>query len=139
MCVTRWFCRQEGASSCPCCRRESGQYDDVPHAAEDEEGSEDDESVSGWSDDDGSLVSVEEYWERKAEGTWHQKFRETVTGRAWNPGAADDIPPALAVGASMLQALWRGHVVRRNQVVDALLSLKNVVHVTVPLTSDPVP
>ncbi len=146
VCVTRWFCRQEGASSCPCCRRESGEYDDVPQAEAEEE-SDDDESVSGWSDDDdASLVSVEEYWERKADGTWHQKFRETVTGRTWNPsasGSVDDIPPALAVGAVVLQALWRGHVVRRNQVVEALLSLKNTVVPAAPapaeITSDPVP
>lgn len=126
MCVTRWFCRQEGASSCPCCRRESGTYDDVPRAA----GGDDDESVASDEDDndDESVVSIEEYWIRGADGVWKRAFRETVTGEGWDPVAEpDDVPLALHVGATVLQTLWRGHAVRRDIAVKALLSLKNAI------------
>ena len=131
VCVARWFCRQEGASSCPCCRRESGAYDDVPRAeAEDDDESDD---VSGWSDDDddddASLVSVEIYWHRDGMGVWKQVFRETATTRGWDPvSEPDTVPEEIEEGATALQRLWRGYRVRQQRqvmgAVEALLALK---------------
>ena len=125
VCVTRWFCRQEGASSCPCCRRESGTYDDVPRAAEEgDEDDDDDDDIDGWSDDS-SVVSVAEFWTRDSDGCWHRTIRQTVTGEKWNPVAEpDDIPLTVHEGAVALQRIWRGHAARRGVAVEALLALK---------------
>lgn len=122
MCVAQWFCRQEGASSCPCCRRESGTYDDLPQATEA------DDSDSDWeSDDSASHVSVEVYW--KYDDTvrvWHQIFRETMTTKEWDPVMEPtDVPEEIEEGAVCLQSLWRGYRARQRLLIaEALLILK---------------
>lgn len=137
VCVARWFCRQEGASSCPCCRRESGAFDDVPRADGADSDSEDN---SDEDDDDSSLVSVEVYWLRDSAGVWKQMFRETETTNDWNPvDEPDDVPEEIHEGALTLQRLWRGYRVRHQQAVlgavEALLALKLQVSI---LEVDPV-
>lgn len=131
VCVARWFCRQEGASSCPCCRRESGAYDDLPRAAAEDDS--DSEGVSEWDDDeeddDASVVTVEIFWRRDEAGVWHQMFRETATTLGWNPVTEPDaVPEEIEEGATALQRLWRGHRVRQQQrvaaAVEGLLALK---------------
>lgn len=143
MCVAQWFCQQEGVSSCPCCRRESGVYDDLPRAAAEEDDESDD--VSGWSDeddddddDDESLVAVEIYWLRDEAGVWKQVFRETATTRDWNPvSEPDTVPEEIDHGATALQRLWRGYLVRRQQkvagAVEGLLALKDAAAISAEL------
>ena len=129
VCVARWFCRQEGVSSCPCCRRESGAYDDLPRAAaaEADEDSEADDDEADDEDDYASVYTIEEYWTRDAVGVWHQHFREPPDRGQWNPAvdAGDAVPPALGHGAAELQRIWRGFVARREYAaVTALMGLK---------------
>lgn len=130
VCVARWFCRQEGASSCPCCRRESGAYDDVPRA----EGEEDSDSEWEDGDEDGdgdgaTVISVEFYWQRDANGVWKEGLRETTTTNIWNPATEPAaVPEEITEGAVALQRIWRGYWVRHRlpmqDAAEALLALK---------------
>jgi hypothetical protein len=43
-CLATWFISQDGASSCPCCRREVSELEDVPSAAADDAEADDDDS-----------------------------------------------------------------------------------------------
>lgn len=128
VCVARWFCRQEGASSCPCCRQEAGRHADIATAA-----AADSDSDSEWSDDededddDASFVSVEFYWRRNEVGVWQRIFRETATTKDWDPAVEPEaVPDEITEGAVAFQALWRGHRARLQCAVTALLSLKQV-------------
>ena len=130
VCVARWFCRQEGASSCPCCRKEAGQYEDVTRAgaaeASDDEESDWGEDAYGDEDDEAaSVISVDIYWRRDASGVWQRAFREKITTKDWDPASdPDDVPEELVEGAVSFQKLWRGYLVRhRKPMLDAAAAL----------------
>jgi hypothetical protein len=127
ICVARWFCRQEGNSSCPCCRREAGEYEDVTKIGADDTDSDEEEDEDEDEDEDSeSLISVEIYWQRDAAGGWKQLFRETPTTTDWDPVTEpDDVPKEIKEGAEVFQRLWRGYRVRQTlNAAEALLVLK---------------
>jgi hypothetical protein len=117
MCVVRWFQDQTGPSTCPCCRRESGQLDNVPLV---EEG-EDDESIGSWAvdeeeEDDEDVGELRPVWMRQATGQWERSW--IVTGgevAVWDPVGAEheDVPEEMEEGALALQRIWRGWIVRQ--------------------------
>jgi hypothetical protein len=144
MCVVRWFQDQEGPSTCPCCRRESGVLDNVP-LVEDEEGDDDEEedgsTLGGWSvddddDDDEDVGELRPVWTRQATGQWERTWVLTGSGVAvWDP-ATEDVPEEMEEGAVALQRIWRGWRVRRGpRVVDVemleaariLITIKNTI------------
>jgi hypothetical protein len=117
MCVVRWFQDQEGPSTCPCCRRESGRLDNVP-LVEEGEGDEEDETLSGWSgdEDEEDVGELRPVWTRQAGGQWERTW--VVTGgevAVWDPQSEDrnEVPEEMEEGAVALQRIWRGHCVRR--------------------------
>jgi hypothetical protein len=127
-CVVAWFQEQECASSCPCCRRAVGELDNVPLYPDDEEDGEDDDDESEASDDSSSVDSIEreieqlldaspaeeEQWVRATSGRWHLDGMRYIS---W--GIEDRNPPPRTLVATMkgaatkVQALWRGHQIRR--------------------------
>jgi hypothetical protein len=119
MCVVRWFQDQEGPSTCPCCRRESGQLDNVPLVEEGDD-EEDSSTLDGWSaeEDDEDVGELRPVWTRQASGQWERTWVVTGGGTAvWDPTAneaeAEDVPEEMEDGAIALQRIWRGHRVRR--------------------------
>jgi hypothetical protein len=122
MCVVRWFQDQEGPSTCPCCRRESGQLDNVPLVEEGDDEEEDESTVDEWSadedDEDEDVGELRPVWTRQASGQWERTWVVTGGGTAvWDPTAneaeAEDVPEEMEDGAIALQRIWRGHRVRR--------------------------
>jgi hypothetical protein len=117
MCVVRWFQDQEGASTCPCCRREAGVLDNVPLVEEDGT------TLDGWSadeegeedEDDEDVGDLRPVWTRQATGQWERTW--VVTGgevATWDPvGEEAEVPEEMEDGAVALQRIWRGHRVRR--------------------------
>lgn len=126
LCVVRWFCEQEGISSCPCCRREAGELDNVPilpGEVEEDEESEDDEDEE--ESDDEEAEDIEIVWVRAEDGTWLRYWREAQEPLSWKPGTGP-APEPLTEPIQAIQALWRGHTVRSEiAVAGALLSLKD--------------
>ncbi len=115
LCVVRWFSQQDGPSSCPCCRREAGELDNVPYLADEEE-------TDYESDDDEEAIEI--VWHRAADGTWIRHWREAAP-LTWKPshGAA---PTELTDPIATIQSLWRGYTVRSDlAVAGALLALKS--------------
>ena len=128
LCVVRWFSQQEGPSSCPCCRREAGELDNLPMAededAEDLEDEEDNDSDEDDNEDD-ELENIEMVWVRTADGTWARYWRESVAPLTWKPTDAS-APETLIEPIASIQALWRGHTVRSDMAAaTALLTLKD--------------
>lgn len=130
-CIVAWFQEQECASSCPCCRCVVGILDNVPlypDEGEDEEEEEEDvDSDSSSESDEDSLLDSESEdedsivrsleaakWTRAASGRWHLDAMRYVS---WGIEDGTAPPPSLMVamkGAAMkVQALWRGHQIRR--------------------------
>jgi hypothetical protein len=132
-CAVRWFLSLQGAAStCPCCRRESGHLDDVP-TAEEAGGSGSDSDYSGSdssSDSDSDHVSDSDWlaaaladgrgtvrlsWTRQSDGTWKGVWvLENSRIRAWDPAAAAaaaaaPAPAEITEGAIAMQRLWRGY------------------------------
>ena len=119
LCVVRWFQGQEGPSSCPYCRHEAGELDNVP-MAEDDEDDDGSDTDSYDSDDD----EIEVVWFRAADGTWIRHWRES-TPQQWKPTSAEPAPEDLTLTATWIQSLWRGHTVRTDMgAATALLALK---------------
>lgn len=120
-CAVRWFLSLQGAAStCPCCRRESGHLDDVPTAGEaGDSDSGDSSSDSGsyhlpeseWMAEaiaDGR-GTVRLTWTRQSDGRWQGVWvLENSRIRDWNPAAAV-APAEITEGAVALQRLWRGY------------------------------
>lgn len=123
LCVVRWFQSQDGPSSCPYCRHEAGQLDNVP-MAEDDEGETDSDDDDDASESSEELEDIEPVWIRAADGTWVRYWRETEPVR-WKPAEAAEPPEDLTLTATWIQAVWRGHTVRTERVADMLLALKS--------------
>jgi hypothetical protein len=131
MCVVRWFQDQEGASTCPCCRRESGRLDNVPLVEEaegDADGAEDgdEDGESEWEeyddDDEEEVVGdLRPVWTWDAtHRIWERSW--VVTGGSvsvWDPAGvgedAEEAPEEMVDGAVALQRIWRGWCVRRSR------------------------
>jgi hypothetical protein len=127
-CVVAWFQEQECASSCPCCRREVGELDNVPlypdDGAEDEDEEEsDDESeedslLDSDSEDEDEMVAGIEVakWSRAASGRWHLEGLRYVS---WGIEDGTPVPRSLMAtmkeAATKVQAIWRGHAIRACQ------------------------
>jgi hypothetical protein len=125
MCVVRWFQDQEGASTCPFCRREAGHLDNVPLIEEvEEEDDADEEGDSDWDGEEGDeeeeeIGDLRAVWTRNEQGGfWERTW--VVTGGAvmiWDPSAtaeAEEPPEEMVEGAVALQRIWRGWSVRRH-------------------------
>lgn len=155
MCVVRWFQDQEGPSTCPCCRRESGQLDNVP-LIEEEEG-EDGTTLDGWSadeegeedEDDEDVGDLRPVWTRQTTGQWERTW--VITGGSvstWDPvgDEREDVPEEMEDGAVALQRIWRGHRVRRGvaqreeqemlEAAGILMTIKNTVVEEDPVAED---
>ncbi len=116
-CIVKWFQTQEGASSCPCCRKEAGEHDNVPIYDEDEEDYEEDEYDSDASDV--SDVFVRTVWHCRVDGTWVRTYVVEDDPLEWRPMDADEMPASLVnwledskYSASKIQSAWRGYRVR---------------------------
>ncbi len=126
-CVVAWFTEQECASSCPCCRRTVGELDNVPlypddgvdSESDDSEPDEDEDSLldsDSESEDEDELVGGIETanWSRAASGRWHLDGMRYVS---WGIEDGTPVPKSLVAtmkeAATKVQALWRGHQIRR--------------------------
>ncbi len=123
-CVVAWFTEQECASSCPCCRSAVGELDNVPLYPDDgegsesdsDDGSEEDSLLESESEDEDELVgSIETAnWSRAASGRWHLDGMRYVS---WGIEDGTPVPRSLVASmkeaATKVQALWRGHRIRR--------------------------
>lgn len=125
LCVVRWFQGQDGPSSCPYCRHEAGQLDNVPMAEDDEEEDEEEDSDDDDTNSESSeeLEDIEPVWIHAADGSWVRYWREAEPTR-WKPAEAAGAPEDLTLTATWIQAAWRGHTVRTERVADMLLALK---------------
>ena len=128
-CIVAWFQEQECASSCPCCRRVVGELDNVPlypdegeedeESDEDSESSEEDSLLDSDSEDEDELVSGIETtgWSRAASGRWHLDGMRYVS---WGIEDGTPVPKslirAMKEAATKVQALWRGHHIRRPHI-----------------------
>ena len=122
LCIVRWFQGQEGPSSCPYCRHEAGELDNVPMAEDSEgEGEEDDDNTDDGSGD-GEAEDLEAVWFRAPDGTWIRHWRETVAPEQWKPTeAADEPPDGLTQTATQIQSTWRGHTIRADMAAAGML------------------
>jgi hypothetical protein len=125
-CIVAWFQEQECASSCPCCRCVVGELDNVPlypddgeepeSDSESDDGSEEDSLLDSESEDEDELVSGIETanWSRAASGRWHLDGMRYVS---WGIEDGTPVPRSLVSSmkeaATKVQALWRGHLIRR--------------------------
>ena len=123
LCIVKWFQGQDGPSSCPYCRHEAGELENVPMAedseSEGESEEDDDDSSNGETED---LVAV---WFRAADGTWIRHWREAVEPQQWKPAEeADEPPEGLTQTATQIQSMWRGHSIRTDvAAAEILMSL----------------
>lgn len=125
LCVVRWFSQQDGPSSCPCCRREAGQLDNLPMAEDLDEEAESDEEED---EDDDDMEDIEVVWHRTADGTWIRYWREAHEPLTWKPTTSEPAPAELSAPITTIQALWRAHTVRSEMsAVSALIALKTAV------------
>ncbi len=141
-CIVNWFDRQLGDAleqTCPCCRGKGGELDRfeiAEHVDEDEE-EEDDEDYEAddiESQDANSILDEipedarDLIWERVGEGRWLITSRqdlayEALRGLFGSSNELQDEPaPAPVVAAQKIQAVIRGHLVRRQVGVARLLS-----------------
>lgn len=131
LCVVRWFSQQEGPSSCPCCRREAGQLDNLPYLEEgaaDEMTIEDSDDAESDISDESDMEDIEVVWHHAADGTWVRYWREAHAPLTWKPTAPEPAPAELSAPITTIQALWRAHTVRSEMsAVGALIALKAAV------------
>ncbi len=124
-CIVAWFTEQETASSCPCCRREVGELDNVPlypydtdedESVESDVDSEEDSLLDSDSEDEDALVEGIDAapWSRAASGRWHLDGMRYVS---WGIEDGTPVPRSLITAmkeaATKVQSLWRGHQIRR--------------------------
>ncbi len=142
-CVVEWFNNQEGACSCPCCRRAQGEYDTVPLYPEEEIEGEYEEELE--EEEEGALATlgspaivgafanliqtftarreepvIDNVWRRQPNGRWIRLRIVRETPFSWSP-ADGTAPPAdlkemADDGAIRIQSLWRGFSARKKQV-----------------------
>jgi hypothetical protein len=131
MCVVHWFQEQEGPSTCPCCRRESGRLDNVPLVEEESDagsgsGDDDDGSIGSWTvdeggeDDDEDVGELRPVWKWDDQhGIWERRWVvSTDRVYVWDPTNEEtgrEEPEEMTEGAVALQRIWRGWRVRRQQ------------------------
>ena len=130
LCVVKWFQGQEGPSSCPYCRHESGTLDNVPMAEDDEDEDEDEEEDDDEEDEEEDN-DIDVVWFRTADGTWVRHWREAAEPQQWKPTSVEPPPEGLTRTATQIQTIWRGHSIRADMAAAGmLLSLKTEVLLT---------
>ena len=107
-CISNWFCRQEGNSSCAMCRKEMGPLEDMPE--------QESESESEYSDSDESR-NTEQAAEDERNAHYAAKARKHYAG------LGDDAP---AAAAKKIQSIIRMFLVRSSylNVVTSLWIVK---------------
>lgn len=141
-CIVEWFNNQEAACSCPCCRREQGEFDTVPIYPEEEDG-----EVGDDEEDDASAVSedtiafansvletmrvrmesaqiIDNVWRRQPNGRWVRLRIVREAPVTWSPADGTEPPAELKKladdGATRIQSIWRGFATRKEQTTAAI-------------------
>ena len=107
-CTVQWFSSQQGeASTCPCCRKESGHLDDLPAVGEMDESSGSG-SGGGWVEEEYGPTRM--IWVRQITGHWEGELvLENQITHVWDPTAAVMAPTEISEGAVAMQRIWRGY------------------------------
>ena len=137
-CIVSWFETQEGASTCPCCRKEVGLLDNVPLVAEPSlsESDSDSDSDSEFEEEAEEGAGAPEEivirlsWEQLEDGTWNRVVKVDASNTSdvtWHPSDATPMPTSLEYWieknnhAAKIQAVWRGFHFRANLTTALML------------------
>jgi len=130
-CIVSWFETQEGASTCPCCRKEVGLLDNVPLIAEPSVSESDSDSDSEFEEEEEAGASEEIVirltWEQLEDGTWNRVVKVDASDVTWHPSDATPMPTSLEYWieknnhAAKIQAVWRGFHFRANLTTALML------------------
>lgn len=146
-CIVEWFNNQEAACSCPCCRREQGEFDTVPIYPEEEvEGEyeeEEEEEALASPVITGAFANlynafsarqeepvIDNVWRRQPNGRWVRLRIVREAPVTWSP--VDGTPPPADLkemaddGAKRIQSLWRGFSARKKQVTATIQGASTV-------------
>jgi hypothetical protein len=147
-CIVEWFNNQEAACSCPCCRREQGEFDTVPIYPEEEVEGEYEEEIEEEEEDEeeealGSPVItgafanlfnafsarreepvIDNVWRRQPNGRWVRLRIVREAPVTWSPADGTEPPAELKKladdGATRIQSIWRGFATRKEQTTAAI-------------------